>query len=689
MSIPEAVSSERAGLVYQHHERLYRLALLMSGTADRAATLVERAYRELPSDSADAEAQLIRALLRRAPRRRRTPPIDAERLPYVALDQAQAAALLNTLAALPAPARLAIGLHYLRGISAGEIEQILSLPAPERKGHRAQAAVPIGEILTHFRIGAARALHLLPDDIDDAALADLDRASDGLLSDAATIALRRAVFEQPALRAARDAIAEARDLLARAIPALFAATPPPALTERLLTLNERRQRAELRPSLTRARAGLALGVLTLVALIILAPTWLSRRATPTLARVPSAAELIDSAMHRFDRAPLQAGVLHEQYRIADGADRTYLIERWYDYAAPHRLAVSVSREGRNGQPLLQIYSDGRSLVQYRYGDRSFASRPVDAHVSQAEAQAALAVLRGAPSADPFTRGRAGPVDIAPLYLAQARAAGATFLGQTRALDRSAFLLTYRTDRLPAQPGQAAPQQPSQVILTIDAQTYALLDSAVVADSVAASSTLRPLQAQVFELLPSVPDSQWRLPTTARVEQRTGLPSARTPSIPSTQVIGLDDALRRTSNAILAPQQLPSAEMRGLAVPLADSAGAERVALLYEGEFQSLLLRPFERRDSGQPANGAEHSAGDFRYQLVDLGDQQSSIAAVAYRPEAPGESVLIRLVDVYATDDERTALLGQIIGSLTPLTEQNLPALRRNFYGSALAGGQS
>jgi hypothetical protein len=339
---------------------------------------------------------------------------------------------------------------------------------------------------------------------------------------------------------------------------------------------------------------------------------------------------------------------------------------------------------------MQISSDGRSLVQYRYGNanRSFGARSVDAHVSAGEAQAALALLRGELGNSPFARGRGGRMEVAPLYLAQARAAGATFLGQTRALGRPAFLLTYRTNQLPTQPAQQPAGPQSQVILTIDSQTSTLLDIAVVATGAAESSALHPLQAQIFEVLSSAPDTLWRLPTTAGVEQRNGLPSARLPDLPSTRVIGLDDALRRAPNAILAPRQLPSAEMRGLALPL-DESGAQGVQLLYEGEFQSVMLAPLENRNVGALADGTERSAGEFRYRMLQLnGPQASRAAAIAFRPAAPEQQVLVMLVDEYATAAEREAALGQIISSLTPVTRQNLPALGRNFYGSPTAGGQ-
>src|SRR5262245_50586896 len=48
----EAVISDPTHVVYRYHEQLYRLALLLVGDADGAATLVERAYRQLVADMA-------------------------------------------------------------------------------------------------------------------------------------------------------------------------------------------------------------------------------------------------------------------------------------------------------------------------------------------------------------------------------------------------------------------------------------------------------------------------------------------------------------------------------------------------------------------------------------------------------------------------------------------------------------
>ena len=109
-------------------------------------------------------------------------------------------------------------------------------------------------------------------------LAQLDRWLDGRLSEEDSIALRRAVLEQPAMRDLRDGMIAAREILPRALPALFAAAPPRALTERLLKIVQHHERTIV-PNLRArwAQGALALGVLALAAAIILLPSFCTWR----------------------------------------------------------------------------------------------------------------------------------------------------------------------------------------------------------------------------------------------------------------------------------------------------------------------------------------------------------------------------------------------------------------------------
>jgi hypothetical protein len=656
--------------VYRYHERLYRLALFTTGNTDAAAALLQRAYRELAARPAGDETLLVRALLpKRPPRRRWRWSAGEGDLLRSTLDRARASALLQTLAQLAPAERLAIGLAYLSGITLDEIDaQIGALPGDTTPA----------DLLTRFRVSAARALDLVPGDADEETLARLDRWLDGLLPEEESIAMRRAALEQAAVRELRDGMIAMRELLPRALPALFAVSPPRALTERLLKIVQGHQRAIV-PSLKarRAQGVLALGVLALAAAIILLPSLAARIGGNTATmRPPSAAELIDRAIHRFDRPPLQTGVLHEQYAVARGGS-SYLIERWYDYATPNRLAISVRHEGRDGPPLMQVSSDGQSLVQFRnFFEGPNGARSLDVHVADTEARAVLPLLRGQPTVSSFGRERGAPADLSPLYLAQARAAAAASLGTTTMLGRQAFLLTYRTEQPPALERREA-AQPAQVVLAIDAETYALLDVALIDEGAAESSARHPIQARQLEVLASVPDEQFKLPTSADVARHTGIASVRFPFITDDQVISLDDAARRAPRALLAPRQLPDERMRGLAVAINNRRDGEDVILLYEGEFQNVIVLPGPLSGDAR-SQGQELSAGDYRYQLV-TGPDFGGLAAVVYRPDAPGERLTMILNDDYATNAEREATLQRLIASLTPVDTQSLPALRRNF----------
>jgi hypothetical protein len=672
---------DRGALVYRYHERLYRLALLVAGDAGAAGRLVERAYRQLPADSADPEQALIQALLEGRPARRPHWAAGSESLLRAGIDKTQADALLRLLTRLTPLARLIVGLYYIAGSSPEEIATLLGPSADDQ---------PVAGLLARFRLDAARALGLAPADADAALLARLDRWMEGQVSDEAALELRTAMFEQPDLRALRDGVQEARDLLPRAIPALFAAAPPLELTDRLLRPAGGRHARIPQVPARRAQALLALGVLALAAAIILVPSLLARRESPSAQRPPAPQDLIDAAIHRFDRAQMQQGVLHEQYRVERSRGGVLLIERWYDFASPNRLAVSVRAEGRDGNPILQISSDGQSLVQFRRGfDRQGDSggANTDASASESEIQAVLPLLRSQPIASAFGRDARGPGDPGPLYLAQARSAGASFLGRTTALGRSAYLLTYQANQQPTQPPDSAAGPPSRIVLTIDAQTYALLDVSVLPEGAAESRASHPVQAVQFEILPNVPDSRFYLPSAPGVVQQNGIASVRFPYLSREQLLSLDAAAQRSEGQLLAPQQLPDARMRGLAVSVTNGVGSP-VALLYEGEFQNVIVLPSSDSSQQPAAVGEERSAGDFRYQIVPTDPSNGEIAALAYRPEAPQQRVVVMLNDALATAAERENTLQSLIASLTPVDAQTLPTLRRNFQTPREAAGK-
>lgn len=686
MSMTNPQPAASGGLISRYYERLYRLALLATGQTQRAAALVEATYRRLPPglSGEQAEQALLAGLydarlLRRA--RWTFQPAELER---TTLGPAQAGALLRLLAGLPAAQRLAIGLAFINGSSPIAIDALLG------------AALPAGgaaALLASLRISAAQALELVPAAAPAAELVRLDRWAEGQASADEQLAVRRDLLAQPELRAIRDGLLAMRELLPRALPALFAAEPPPGLATRLLAGQARPPRTTPAPGARRARLGLVAGVLLLVAVITLAPAWLARSsgaANGPAASIRSGKELIDAALHRFDQPPLQQGVLHERYRVERNGQPALLIERWYDYAPPHQLAIRVVEEGAqpNRPPLIEIASDGQSLVQLRYDSPSaFGQFRLDIDVSSDEAHAIVPLLRGQPLWAPFGRDERSPGDLGPYFLAQARAAGATLLGQTSRIGREAFLLSYETNRPPTLPAQAAPGQPVRVLLAIDAQTYALLEVAFVATDAAEATAQHPVRAELLELLDSATDAPFRLASQPGIERRSGATSIRFPFIGNAAHLTIDAAAQRMPDKLLALTHLPDVNMRGVAISNGDSSDAQSVALLYEGEFQNVVLLP--RFTVGAPEQpGEEQIAGAYRYRIVGDRVFAGALTAVVYRPDAPEQTTGVILSDDLATDAERRATLARMIESLVPVDARSLPALRQIFVAPAAAGGR-
>lgn len=654
-----------AAQVYRHADPLFRLALLAEGDQDAAEGLVQRAFEWIGPDEASPEVHLLRPLLERRaarPWRLSFGPGEAARS---GLTQEQAGALTALLAGLAPPERLVLGLQALRGHDAAALAALLpGLPAPP------------AQTLGGFRCAAVRALGLLAPQADDALLPALERWLDGRAEPGEALELRRAVLEQPEARAQRDALVAVRQRLAQALPALVAGGAPARLIDDLLGMDEQpRERAARGPRLTRAALGLALAVAALAAAIIAVPAWLRDSARDGSAP-PEPAAILERALRRFEQAPLERGVLHERLLVRN-RDAAYTIERWYDYASPHRLAVSVQTSGA-GAPEFAVSTDGQRRIQYRNWQNSH----IDLSVTPAQAAAAVPVLRSIPSAASVF-GQNNRPDIAPLYLSQARAAQASSLGQISYQGRPAYLLTYRSG-LSLLSGQQ--EQSARVLLTIDMQTYSLLDVAVLAEGQSESVAQHPLRAELLEVLDQAPADRFTQPSDP-ADRRDGLLSAAFPQIPSEIVLALEEAGRLDRN-LLVPRELPDPAMRGMVLQANESGGRPALVLYYEGEFGSLLLIPAQQLigRGGTDFADQERVAGGFRYRIArDRRSDPGTLTAEVYQPDAPERRLGVVLADSSATDAEREARLAQTIASLTPLTSQNIAALRERFAASGRA----
>ncbi|MEM8529547.1 MAG: hypothetical protein AAGF95_01815 [Chloroflexota bacterium] len=661
-------------IVQRYHAQLYRLALLVFGDEVKAEESVERAFELIVSPPSDPEATLYRSLLsksRRNPRwRRQATNNDANR---AGIDLTQASALLDLLAQHTQSERLIIGMYYLRGLSTDAIATYLDTATP-------------ATVLSQFRIDAARAL-LSASDENDQTLTLLDNWIEGALDEQQDIEARRLVIEDEHARTQRDALSEIRKLLAHAIPALFVAMPPPELTDYLHDLGESSKANHWRWRPSRAQFGLVLGVFALVAAIIVSPSLIAQQPQTSAASSLSAMEIIDASIRRFENPPLQEGVLRHQYEVESNDNPDYLIERWYDYASPNRLKITVQKANGDDESTRVISTDGKTLVQYRYTGVFENDGPtIDVQSSEEEIQLAMPILRGMPTNSSMFWAYDSS-DMVPFYLRQARASDVHSLGTTTYAERPAFLLTYQSTSSPlpsySQNETIQDQPPVQVLLTIDIETYTLLDITLIGDGSTESAPSQIVRTTSIEVLEQVDDSEFLLTPTQNSITYEQLPSIQLP-MALEDTFTLEETKETFGDTLLVPQTLPEGALRGFIFLLEQySESRVQVGLFYEGEFQNTIMWQYSEPYDGFPEefeDQEEHEIGPFRYRIAEYREYGDLINTVfVYHVDQPDNVFVVMLMDIYATEEERKAQIEQIIASLTFVTPENIQELQSQF----------
>ncbi len=687
-SAPQAAPPLR-DIIVRYQDRLYRLALLITGSPSAAAERLVAAFTSPAAQAADPELALALALLpasnTRLPRWSWWP--DADLVARSELTSAQATALLNALAQATPLARLQLGLVLVLGLPATAV---------------AQTSESSDEVVAPWqalRCTLAQVLGFVPQQADQAQLLSIARFLSSDLDGAAVVQVRSLLLTDATARSLRDGLMRSDNLLQRALPALFATTLPLSLSERLIRLTEAPRPLSFH-ILRRPQLILAGVVALVVALILVLPELLHTQTTTPAATAPAGrdpAELVAAAIRRFDQAPLHLGVLNEVY-TAELQGQRWTIERWYDYATPHRLKVVVAPEG-DTRPFYALATEGRSQVQYRwrYGTWSNDIVGLDIQSTAEEIAAAMPILRQQPDSMFFSREWVEHFDLSQFYLLQAYRSNPTSLGTTTVAGREAWLLTYRSEqpfpRLPPtfQGGQSAPAlAPARVILALDQQTYALLEVSVLVESAVESVAQKPWRVSRIGVAPVADNDSFTLTPVRGQQQRRGLASARLPELPVETLLSPSEALRRAQAPIYVPTYLPDQHMRGLML----LNGDDSIALLYEGPFSLLFIIHGNGPALDAYMLGEEQRAGEFRYRVLrppeGTNDDQADTLVVGVVPPGSTEpSLFIISQDMSVPVADQEERVAAIVDSLQLLTEENLHLLGNNFYradeqGSAL-----
>jgi hypothetical protein len=628
--------------IARYYERLYRFALLVTGNEQAAIAAVVAAFRKVDPQTDNPEAALLAALLP-APEARwrfRAPPATLQR---AGLTSQQADTLIAALARLTPAVRHSLGMLVF-------IEK--STPIAPRAW-----------------IDLAVALGQLPSEVDRLQAQRIATFINGDLPAEHALAVRGELLADEGARAIREGLVQTEAMLRQALPALFAVEPPPHLLSKL----EKPARQEKRRGMAKAQL-ITIGVVMacIATLLGLPELWQALRPTfsgsATTASTEPAGQVIEQALGRLAAPTPIDGLLHERYTIELGGE-SWLLERWLEPQAPHRLAVRITNDDDLLHYGMTLNEEGRLQFRLLRGESSVG---YDFRVSDEQLDRMLPTLRQQPDNFSFFWGAEGSFGLDRWYLAQARNNNPTNLGLTTFDDRRAHLVSFRTTTPYPPDTRQPPEQnstPAQVILTIDQVSLAVLDVQVSLVGNQQTTIERPWRAEVVEQVTSVPSAVWELAPASRQGSYDELPSPRLFTVSDNETIlsvaELSDTLTET---IYLPNYSPERTTEFVIGEEGDEA-----VFFREGanSFTAIFWLPSERRRSALPEGiGTAQQAGEHYYYLLqDSEVSQTGGLSIAMVGIGAPEAIQMQIIfgHQYLSDEEREQMLATIIASLEPL----------------------
>lgn len=363
----------------------------------------------------------------------------------------------------------------------------------------------------------------------------------------------------------------------------------------------------------------------------------------------TAAQVIERALKRWEHGPTRE-FSYERYRARSGQD-TVIIERWYEWAAPHRLGVNVRRA--DGTPLLAVTRNGRSHLSYRIHAGRYTRALQVEHTGVATLTPLLLQLPHVGGIGSFPA-NGEYWDQTLLWAAQQ--GKPRLLGTTTFRERKAVRVAFT---MPNGDG---------MYLIIDQATSALLQATRTVSDTQQSEHV--WEAEVVQLQRGIPVDPAPLPT----ELSDSLPNPRQLLLatPPSNVDVQTVLTRKMPFAV--PQQLPgpliAAYLRDL------NNRSLEVAQLYEGTDWSLLVAS-PRISYNIPFRILDQQLGTTAYAVVaNTGPQPFS--QIEWQL-ADGSRGVASLWQGGVDETRRLALLKEIVGSLTPVTAQNAATWQAHF----------
>jgi hypothetical protein len=635
-------------------QRIYRLALTATGNHTVASATTIQLFRNPDFPSHDQETAALIRLFEQLKQMDKDPwkvrkPAQPDKQASRALD-----AQLKVLGRAGPQARCMLALFSLWGMPAAEIGQLLGQSV---------------EALHKLRIDLALARGLIATENEGPELERLARFIANDLSEAEQIAQRAELLNSAHARGLRNGLVVNDEQLGPLLASLFSTTTPDDLIAKI----NHQEQAPPRRRLAKKSLLFNLSVIAIVASMIgLLLIWPQTQSEAKSGRSVSSEpardleDLIEAALRRFEEPTLDQGLLHERYTITID-EQSWQLERWYDFGQRQRFAMSV-HGGQRNESFYSVKGDGINGLEIS----SYQGR-VGVELSPELLAQISPILMQQPNPD-ITQFSQTPA-LEQFFLKQALENQAYSLGTSRFLSRPVTIIAYPSryflpDRV-VHPDWDYDH--AQILLTLDNQTFSLLQAQVLLDGQAGSTIITPWRAEHFSFDDQADPELFAITG----ERNDELLSPRIPFNDYSQLpksFSLRNVLELSEQPIYLPRTLIEQSLWARMLYQEEAEGALFSLLIEDGQRLSVLTTLPQAWSQPKPDDEIKQ-IGSFSYTTT----VREAVTQVSLLDQSTGQHFGLVLIDYLTPRSDMESKVEALIRSLEPLTLENIDYFQTKF----------
>lgn len=638
-------------------QRIYRLALTATGNHRFAQTTSIQLFSQTNFASHDLEtAVLVQLFAQLAKLDRNTWKLrkPAQSQPNKQANQ-QLESMFKVLRKASPQARFMLALYSLWGMQANEIRRVLG--------------VTLDEFHT-LRVDLALASGLVSSENERSQLERLARFILNELGETEQMAQRAELLNSAHARSLRHALIANDEQLSKVLTAIFDDATPPDL---LAQIEQAKQKPIAKRQLGRGLLFNLVVVLIVGGLIGLLLVWpethseaKSERPVGNNAPTIDLRSMIEASLRRFETPVIDQGLLHERYNITI-ENNTWQIERWYDFDNPQRFAFTLQANQEPGE-FYTVKGDGNGGLEINslQGRLGVELKPeLLAQISP--------ILMQQPN--PYIAQFSQTPALEQFFLKQALENHAYSLGTSRFLSRPVTIIAY-TSRYFLHHGIVHPDwdyDHAQVLLTLDNQTFSLLQAQVLLDGQAGSTIITPWRAEHLSFNDQADPELF----TITGERNDELLSPRIvfgDYAQQSKSLSLRSALERSNTTIYLPRTLIDESLWARMLYQEEAEGEVFSVLIEDGQRLSILTT-LPRAWSEPKADVEIKQVGSFSYTTT----VRESLTQVDLLDQSTGQNFGLVIFDNLTPRNEIEKQIEEIVASLEPLTLDNIDQFQPRF----------